>query len=138
MRLARLDASKAQRVADLSLRQALKDIGQEYGRKQKAIERQVDRELEDEAQPLVLDAEAVRVEDDDVPVQQPATKPEIEANKSKSRINFGEYGAYRDKAVEDAIARCMRTFDSAAGKLVTAQERTRLRDGLVTALEAAP
>jgi len=46
MRLAKLDAAKAQRVADLSLREALKQVGQEYGRKQKEIERQVDKELD--------------------------------------------------------------------------------------------
>lgn len=46
MRLARLNPEKRQRVADLSLRQALKEIGNECGRQQRAIERQVDRETE--------------------------------------------------------------------------------------------
>ena len=52
MRLARLDREKAQRVASLSLRQALKDIGEEFGLKQRRLERQVDRDLDQRLIPV--------------------------------------------------------------------------------------
>jgi hypothetical protein len=60
MRLARLDPAKAQRVADLSLSQALKEVGQNYGRSQRRIERQVDREVAAAApKPLVREPDQV-------------------------------------------------------------------------------
>jgi hypothetical protein len=70
MRLASLDSAKRQRVADMSFRQALKQVGVGYNPRQRRIEKKVDRDLRDEKAaaspeqpPVVYEGVATRTDD---------------------------------------------------------------------------
>lgn len=138
MRLARMAPAKAQRVADLSLRRALESIGDEYQKKQRLLEKKVDRELRVAAKQVVHEGTAVRIDDGAAasPTGASTMAPTDDERPCNHRLTPSkEYQTYRTAVDEAAITigRWFASVDPTCHRILKRQLVEIVRDEWVKA-----